>query len=108
MKRECLFPKIRCAFAYTFTGCYPQSTHSASHALTSDVLSSPAFYNCASRTRAAVQSTLNGYVQVDQILTDQIDDYIVSSEFGNDAGLIGALALGQFALEQANAPQAKL
>jgi fructokinase len=58
--------------------------------------------------RAAVQSLLNGYVQVDQILTDHIDDYIVSSEFGNDAGLIGALALGQFALETAKAPQSKL
>ena len=47
-------------------------------------------------------------MQVDQILTDQIDDYIVSSDFGNDAGLIGALALGQYALDEANGPQAKL
>ena len=63
---------------------------------------------CVSRTRTAVQSTLNGYVQVDQILTDQINNYIVSSEFGNDAGLIGALALGQFAMEQAKGSRAKL
>jgi fructokinase len=55
-----------------------------------------------------VQALLNGYVQVDQILTDQIDDYIVSSEFGNDAGLIGALALGQFALEEAQHLRSRL
>lgn len=99
MKRECLFPKIRCAFAQSFT-----MTLKASHFAGMCKW----FVRCDFGHRAAVQSLLNGYVQVDQILTDQIDDYIVSSEFGNDAGLIGALALGQFALEETNSPRAKL
>jgi fructokinase len=45
------------------------------------------------KIRAAVREMLNGYVQVDQILTDKIDEYIVSSDFGNDAGLIGCAFL---------------
>ena len=57
------------------------------------------------KIRAHVQSMLNGYVQVDQILTDQIDEYIVSSDYGNDAGLIGALALGEYALQQQATPK---
>ena len=42
------------------------------------------------KIRTAVREMLNRYVQVDQILTEKIDEYIVSSDFGNDAGLIGA------------------
>ena len=33
---------------------------------------------------------LNGYVQKDEILTDKINDYIVSPALGDNAGVCGA------------------
>ena len=41
---------------------------------------------------------LNGYVQKDEILTDKINDYIVSPALGDNAGVCGALALAKQAL----------
>ena len=43
---------------------------------------------------------LNGYIQKDEILTDKIDDYIVSPALGDNAGVCGALALAKQALEK--------
>ena len=48
--------------------------------------------------RQKVQQKLNGYLQVDQIIKD-IDSYIVPGVHGNDAGIIGALALAEVALK---------
>jgi len=42
--------------------------------------------------RAEVQSVLNGYVQHPAIL-EQIDTYIVPPQLGNEAGVLGAMAL---------------
>ena len=43
---------------------------------------------------------LNGYIPKDEILTDKIDDYIVSPALGDNAGVCGALALAKQALEK--------
>ena len=40
------------------------------------------------------------YIQKDEILTDKIDDYIVSPALGDNAGVCGALALAKQALEK--------
>lgn len=50
--------------------------------------------------RAEVQRMLNGYIQVDSITTDKIDQYIVPAVHESDAGIIGALALGHAALRE--------
>ncbi len=44
--------------------------------------------------RANVQELLNGYIQTPQIL-EQIDQYIVPPGLGNQAGVLGAIALAQ-------------
>ncbi len=49
------------------------------------------------RIRAGVLASLNGYVQSPAIL-DHIEDYIVSPQLGDRAGVLGALALAQYAL----------
>lgn len=49
--------------------------------------------------RANVQNLLNGYIQKSAIL-EEIDDYIVPPGLGDRAGVAGALALGQAALER--------
>jgi len=49
--------------------------------------------------RRRVQELLNGYLQVPMIL-ERIDDYIVPPELGNRAGVLGAIALGQQAMER--------
>jgi fructokinase len=46
--------------------------------------------------RAEVQRLLNGYVQMPAILTD-IDRYIVPPGLGSQAGVLGAIALGELA-----------
>ena len=43
---------------------------------------------------------LNGYIQKDEILTDKIEDYIVSPALGDNAGVCGALALAKQALSK--------
>mmetsp|Transcript_35880 Transcript_35880/g.94039 ORF Transcript_35880/g.94039 Transcript_35880/m.94039 type:complete len:382 (-) Transcript_35880:40-1185(-) len=48
--------------------------------------------------RKEVQRVLNGYIQVESITTDQIEQYIVPAIHENDAGIIGALALSEAAL----------
>ena len=47
---------------------------------------------------AAVPLRLNGYLQVPALL-DNIDQYLVAPALGDRAGLLGAIALGQQALE---------
>ena len=46
------------------------------------------------KVRAEVLQSLNGYLQLDAIL-EQIDRYIVPPGLGNQAGLLGAVALAQ-------------
>lgn len=48
--------------------------------------------------RTEVQRVLNGYVGVDKITTEKINEYIVPAVHENDAGIIGALALAKSAL----------
>jgi fructokinase len=42
--------------------------------------------------RTKVQALLNGYIQ-DPAITTHIDDYIVPPQLGNQAGMLGAIAL---------------
>ncbi len=51
------------------------------------------------RVRAEMRASLNGYVSSPLILTDAIDDYIVPPKLGDDAGVCGAIALGQWAIK---------
>lgn len=51
--------------------------------------------------RRKVQARLNGYVQSPQIL-EQIDQYIVHPGLGNQAGVLGAIALAAQALQNRN------
>ena len=39
------------------------------------------------------QEFLNGYIQKEEVTTDKIKDYIVYPELGDNAGVVGALAL---------------
>ena len=39
------------------------------------------------------QEFLNGYIQKEEVITDKIKDYIVYPELGDNAGVVGALAL---------------
>jgi fructokinase len=48
--------------------------------------------------RRQVQTVLNGYVVSPTLLVDAIDDYIVPPQLGDDAGVCGAIALGQCAI----------
>ncbi len=45
--------------------------------------------------RSEVQELLNGYIQVPAIVTEAIDRYIVPAGLGDEAGVLGALALAQ-------------
>ena len=46
------------------------------------------------------QQFLNNYIQKDEITTDKIKDYIVYPGLGDNAGIVGALALAKKALEE--------
>ena len=48
--------------------------------------------------RRHVQMVLNGYVASPSLLGDGIHDYIVPPQLGDDAGVCGAIALGQCAI----------
>ncbi len=48
-----------------------------------------------SAVRRHVQSSLNGYVVSPSLLDERIQDYIVPPALGDDAGVCGAIALGQ-------------
>lgn len=50
--------------------------------------------------RQKVQALLNGYLQAPEIL-ERIDEYIVPPHLGNQAGVLGGIALAQQALEAA-------
>jgi len=50
--------------------------------------------------RKEVQALLNGYVQAPELL-DGIDGYVVPPALGDEAGVLGAIALGQRAAAQA-------
>ena len=39
------------------------------------------------------QEFLNGYIQKEEVTTDKIKDYIVYPKLGDNAGVVGALAL---------------
>lgn len=43
---------------------------------------------------------LNGYIQHPALTTDEIDNYIVPSTFGQRAGIIGSLTLAHMAYEE--------
>ena len=45
------------------------------------------------------QQFLNGYIQKDEVTTDKIKDYIVYPGLGDNAGVVGALALARAALD---------
>jgi fructokinase len=49
--------------------------------------------------RKEVQALLNGYVQAPELL-DDIDGYIVPPALGDEAGVLGAIALGERATAQ--------
>jgi fructokinase len=49
------------------------------------------------RVRAETRASLNGYVVSPMILTEAINGYIVPPKLGDDAGICGAIALGQWA-----------
>ena len=49
--------------------------------------------------RQHVQSVLNGYVVSPALLGDGVHDYIVPPQLGDDAGVCGAIALGQCAID---------
>ncbi len=44
------------------------------------------------RLRSEVRQLLNDYIQVPELF-DQLDDYIVSPALGDQAGVLGAIAL---------------
>lgn len=48
--------------------------------------------------RARLSDELAGYV-TDVALLDPLDEYVVAPEFGQDAGLIGAVALAMSAID---------
>ena len=51
--------------------------------------------------RERTMEMLNGYIQDDRLLTmEGMQEYIVESRWGSDAGIVGALALGARALEE--------
>jgi fructokinase len=50
------------------------------------------------RVRRQVQQLLNGYVQSPQIM-EAIDQYIVPPALGNQAGMLGAIALAMDAVQ---------
>jgi fructokinase len=52
-----------------------------------------------SKVRAKVQAMLKGYIQKPEI-TEQIDHYIVPPGLGDRAGVLGAIALAEAALDQ--------
>jgi fructokinase len=51
------------------------------------------------RVRVETRAWLNKYVSSPWILTDKINDYIVPPKLGDDAGVCGAIALGQLAIK---------
>ena len=44
------------------------------------------------------QQFLNGYIQKDELMTDKIKEYIVYPDLGDNAGIVGALALAKKAV----------
>eukprot|EP00953_Heterococcus_sp_UTEX-ZZ885_P014470 8183-Heterococcus_DN1.PRE.1 len=56
--------------------------------------------------RQKTQELLHGYINHSKITTKAIEDYIAPSQFGQRAGLIGALTLAHVALERSGAVHA--
>ena len=55
------------------------------------------------KVRAAMKAMLNGYIAVDSIADPaRLAEYIVPALHGNDAGIVGALALAQEARRRQN------
>ncbi|KAL1515207.1 hypothetical protein AB1Y20_004268 [Prymnesium parvum] len=59
------------------------------------------------RIRLALQAQLNGYIQMEQITSPSgIEEFLTSSHWGNNAGLVGALTLAEQALLRSRSPPA--
>lgn len=52
------------------------------------------------KIRSKTQQILSGYIQNDNITTDKIENYIVPSYWGSNAGIVGAAYLAMIALEE--------
>lgn len=52
-------------------------------------------------TREYTRQIVNGYID-DPLLKEDINKYVTRSVYGADSGLIGALALGELALDSAS------
>lgn len=52
------------------------------------------------KVRARFIALLNGYLELDELTPERIDEYIVAPAHGADAGLVGALTLAQDALAE--------
>lgn len=51
--------------------------------------------------RKWTRELLNGYIQHPSVTTDEVDDYITPSSFGQNAGMVGCLTLAHMAYEEA-------
>ena len=51
--------------------------------------------------RKWTRELLNGYIQHPAVTTDAIDNYIIPSSFGQNAGMVGSLTLAHMAYEEA-------
>eukprot|EP00965_Chrysotila_dentata_P047488 1574975-Pleurochrysis_carterae.AAC.5 len=59
------------------------------------------FGTCHRRIRAEAQKQLNGYLQLPELATSEgIADLIVTSVWGNNAGIVGALTLAEKARQE--------
>jgi len=52
------------------------------------------------KIRSKTQQILAGYIQNENVTTDKIENYIVPSFWGNNAGIVGAAYLAMIALEE--------
>lgn len=51
--------------------------------------------------RKWTRELLNGYIQHPSVTTDEVDQYITPSSFGQNAGMVGCLTLAHMAYEEA-------
>lgn len=60
----------------------------------------PARASLLPRVRAKFLELLNGYLRLDELTPERVDEYIVAPANGADAGLVGALTLARDAAEE--------
>lgn len=53
------------------------------------------------QVRKWTRELLAGYIQHPSVTTDEVDDYITPSSFGQNAGMVGCLTLAHVAYEEA-------